>query len=249
MTKINQAHMDTQRAGIILEKINALYRSITADADAVSSIERDLMLSYLRQLYESVLGDHNSTPTPSQTTRTPQSSTTTKSAPVASTYEKPRIIKIPETIQEEIEKPVTTPNPAPRVVSQPEPPITEPAPAPAANPTSKSRKKSSKKGNSYDALFEYKEAKELSEKLSERPIADLGRAFSFNDKMLYANELFGGGLVTVNEVIGKLNALESYEAAKAMLEQYAEQYNWTKKDKATHAKDFIKVVRRRFIKK
>ena len=47
--------MDLQHAKILLEKINALYKSISADENRVSSIERDLMLSYIRQLYDSFL--------------------------------------------------------------------------------------------------------------------------------------------------------------------------------------------------
>jgi hypothetical protein len=44
--------MDLQKAKIQLEKINALYKSMSADVRNISSIERDLMRSYVLQLYE-----------------------------------------------------------------------------------------------------------------------------------------------------------------------------------------------------
>jgi hypothetical protein len=52
--------MDSQQARILLEKINALQKSIGLDEGDISGIERDLMLSYIRQLYETYLhGDSN----------------------------------------------------------------------------------------------------------------------------------------------------------------------------------------------
>ncbi len=44
--------MDLQKAKILLEKINALHKSMSSDPRNVSAIERDLMRSYVRQLYE-----------------------------------------------------------------------------------------------------------------------------------------------------------------------------------------------------
>ena len=49
--------MNLQKAKILLEKINALHRSMNMDQGNIASIERDLMLSYVRQLYEACLED------------------------------------------------------------------------------------------------------------------------------------------------------------------------------------------------
>jgi hypothetical protein len=46
--------MSLQQSKILLEKINTLHKSVEIDGK-VSSIERDLMLSYVRQFYESFL--------------------------------------------------------------------------------------------------------------------------------------------------------------------------------------------------
>lgn len=51
--------MSLQQSKILLEKINSLYQSITLDGE-ISTIERDLMLSYIRQFYEAILLESSS---------------------------------------------------------------------------------------------------------------------------------------------------------------------------------------------
>ena len=46
--------MSLQHSKNLLEKINSLYQNITLDGH-ISAIERDLMLSYVRQFYEAIL--------------------------------------------------------------------------------------------------------------------------------------------------------------------------------------------------
>ena len=47
--------MNLSQAKTQLEKIIALYKSMSADEKNISTIERDLMLSYIRSLYENFL--------------------------------------------------------------------------------------------------------------------------------------------------------------------------------------------------
>ncbi|MEZ4933421.1 MAG: hypothetical protein R2788_15035 [Saprospiraceae bacterium] len=47
--------MDLQKSKLLLDKINALYNNMSADRNNVSIIEKDLMKSYIQQLYESFL--------------------------------------------------------------------------------------------------------------------------------------------------------------------------------------------------
>jgi hypothetical protein len=46
--------MDKEKARVLIHKINALYKNIDANTPGVSPLERDLMLSYLRQFYETI---------------------------------------------------------------------------------------------------------------------------------------------------------------------------------------------------
>lgn len=259
--------MNTQRAKILLEKVNALFKSMSVDEANVTSIEKDLMLSYLRQLYDSVLEEHQGSVSP---TYTPPKTTSPK--PV---YQPPRIIEIPDSLREDIEKPQSKPkkkkskskntskppriitppklDPTPAPTYQPPKPVAEPvivpkaqpkpppppAPVPEPIPTTVTSTK-------HDQLFEFKAAKELSEKLSQRPIRDLTKAFSLNDKLLYANELFGKELVVFNEEVRKINDLKSFDEAKNYLAQLADKFSWSSKSKVPMAKQFVLLVKRRF---
>lgn len=271
--------MNTQRAKILLEKVNALFKSMSVDEANITAIEKDLMLSYLRQLYDSVLENSSST------TSTSTPSSTRKASPRASstekpTYKPPRIIEIPDSLKEDIEKPVVktkkkkskskskntskppriitppkldpipaTPKPTytPPVVETPAPtpppPKPQPKPTPPPPPQPKPKPVSSGK---HQQLFEFKAARELSEKLSQRPIRDLTKAFSLNDKLLYANELFGKELVVFNEEVRKINGLKNFDDAKQHLAHLADKFNWSSKSKVPMAKDFVLLVKRRF---
>ena len=98
-----------------------------------------------------------------------------------------------------------------------------------------------------EALFEDIAGKELSDKLGNTPIADLTKAFGFNDRLLTQNELFGGNKAVADEVIKDLNNMSGFESAKGFLLSLATKYNWAaNEDRKKQAKTFIKLVRRRF---
>lgn len=99
-----------------------------------------------------------------------------------------------------------------------------------------------------EALFAFKEAKELSQKLSEAPIKNLKNAMGLNEKFLYINELFTGEVAAFNQALERLNGLANFEEAKVyMQEELVEQYSWLKDTSQASARDFIKLVRRRFL--
>ncbi|NBC09511.1 MAG: hypothetical protein GVY26_20155 [Bacteroidetes bacterium] len=95
-------------------------------------------------------------------------------------------------------------------------------------------------------LFQFKQATELSEKLSERPIQDLTKALAINDRLLYMNELFGGDFNALNDNLSRLNGMENMEEAKGLLVQLAETYDWADEEREDIARDFIRLVRRRY---
>lgn len=96
--------MSLQQSKILLEKINSLYQSITLDGE-ISTIERDLMLSYVRQFYEAILMESSSKFEAPSITQTPKPS----AAPVVE-IEK---VAIPNPVTEiPIEQPKVTPAPS-----------------------------------------------------------------------------------------------------------------------------------------
>ena len=101
----------------------------------------------------------------------------------------------------------------------------------------------------YDNLFEVKIATDLSQKLSAAPIADLSRALGLNEKFLYINELFGGDVNTFQATMQKLNEFDDMNQARAYLEkELIEQQGWvSKKERKPVAKNFIKLVNRRYL--
>lgn len=245
--------MNIQQAKILVEKINSLLKSMSVDANHLSAIERDLMLSYIRQLYEAFLedSDNNSTlasnisnkRTPDPEPVRPARETRIQPEAPKRTYKPPKIIEIPDSIKElEKESPVPTPR---RNATPPPPPPPQPSPRPRPQP--QANVPSPKRSNpEIQQLFEHKAATELSEKLSLQPIRDLTRAISINDKLLFANELFGKDNRAMTDSLNLLNKYDSIEEAKGLLVNLAEQYEWTDESKISTARNFIKLIRRRY---
>lgn len=232
--------MNLKKAKITLDKINALYKSMSLSNHPVSNVERDLMLSYVRELYESVLDTSSiqEVPEPRKPATNSQPEFEVVLPGFDKKYEAPKIIEI----QEQLEEPA--PKQSQPLYQAPPPPVKEtlpppPPPAPPIQVPAYNRE--------IEQLFDQKKATELSEKLSESPIADLTRAMSINDRLLYMNELFGKDIEALNESLKLLNKYESITQAKGLLANLADQYNWMKEDKIDVARAFIKLVRRRYI--
>lgn len=237
--------MNLQQVKILIEKINSLYKSIDTAEGKLAPIERDLMLNYLRQLYELFLKADDRSPS-SQDQSAAEPTNRPRPEPLRRTYKPPRIIEIPDAGQENpttsssAQEPTNAPAPekkAPR--SQPEPSTQEPTEQPPAPRTQPDRPE-------VDALFEQKRATELSEKLSESPVNDLTKAMAINDRLLYMNELFGKNMNTLDETLHQLNRYDNMEQAKPMLKDLAGRFHWTEEEKIDTAKSFIKLVRRRY---
>jgi hypothetical protein len=247
--------MNLPQTKILLEKIISLYKTLSADEKNISPIERDLMLSYVRQLYETVL----------DTSGTPSVSVPIKSTPA------PQPVVAPPPPPPKVEYKAPTPPPPP--VQQPKPVVVEqpqpvyvapkvaehaayiPPPPPPPTPVVEQPKPTPTAHTSHAghvpadvaALFEENTGKELSDKLANTPIADLTKAFGFNDRLLTQNELFGGNKTVFDEVVKDLNNSSGFDTAKGLLVSLATKYHWTANDdRKKQAKAFIKLVRRRF---
>lgn len=240
--------MDLQKAKILLDKINALYNNMSADKKNISTIERDLMKSYIQQFYESFIDVPRapvrkavevikSTPKPK-----PQPS------PRIITKKKAPVITPPPPKPEPVAPPPAAPAPpkVEKVVAPPPAPKPEPAkpkpvpPKPAPAPVSQSNPE-------LEELFEFNSATELSEKLSEMPLSDIKKGMGINERILTVNELFGGDQAVFNMTIDTLNKLPNYkEATLFLMNNAAAKYNWAARNKKKKAKTFIKLIKRRY---
>lgn len=234
--------MNLHQAKVLLDKINALYHSVSMESAGPSSIERDLMLSYLRQLYEafldgSVIPSTNNIGVPVTESVPPpvaKPEPPPRPEPSPKKYTPPRIVEIPDSLKE-------IPVPEPETVAAK--PIPEKKPEPVATVV-----KAPVAGNpKIESLFSHREAKELSEKLSERPVSDLTKAMAINDRLLYINDLFGKDQGAMDESLKLLNKFSSMEEAKGLLQTLAEQFNWIDEERQETAVAFIKLVRRRYV--
>lgn len=243
--------MDKQRAKILIKKINSLFGSIEMEDGKLSKIERDLMLKYVRDLYEEFVETEASTGSAS------------KKAEIkpATGMIPPEAMGIGKIVSTTAAPTTTTPVPAPTTTLAPAPPppttvppTTTVAPLPPPPPVTKAEPITQASFDSFSSnstainqLFVFKKAKELSEKLSDSPIRDLTSALSINDKLLYSNELFGRQPNILGESLSTLNRFESMDQAKRFLINIAEQYNWGDEERADIARSFIKTIRRRYL--
>jgi hypothetical protein len=260
--------MNTKQTKIALDKINALYQTMNYDG-IISKIEKDLMLSYVRQLYEAVLMADDFT--------TPNSATKIEVENIPLKLEEPKI-EIKAVVVEE-KMPVVEKEPIIKeqesnfeikVQSEPRPVFTEkifeaPEKKEVQSKEMYQSKQDAKPGpvmvdiveqphqsNSHNhhqhiRLFEEKKSTDLSDKLGETKIADITRAMGLNDRILTANQLFNGSQDLFQQTLQQINELDSFEDAKNVLKKYANQFNWERDEDSTEqAEWFIRLVKRRF---
>ncbi len=241
--------MNLKQAEIILEKINRLYNTMKLDERNVDVFEQDLMLSYIRQLYDVFAPEQKVVSRNRPVLPKPESKVPPKPEP------KP---VAPKPKQETPPPPPPKPEPEPEKVVAPKPPkvpkVVQEGPPPAAKPAppkpTPAPAISSTKGLSIEdqrELFDDAEATELSEKLSQLPIKDLTKAMGLNEKIFTINELFGGDNKAFNEALKTLNSFRNFEEARKYLsENIASRFDWTDKAKKKKARNFIRLVQRRY---
>ncbi len=256
--------MNLLPAKITLEKIIALYNSMTADEKNVSTIERDLMLSYIRQLYETFreaqimispippVQKSNQIITPTPTVVKAESRATEQiyqpSAPAVAI----ETTRAPEVKREERSYTPEPPKyvaPEPPKYIAPEPPKPEPPKYVAPEPLKQqpAPRNERKINPEIIALFESDNSNELSDRIANASISDLTKNLGLNDRLLNQNELFGGSKVVFDEALKDLNNMSSFDTARAFLEDIGVRNNWSAtEDRKKVAKIFIRYVKRRF---
>jgi len=234
--------MDKEKARILINKINALYKNIDANTPGVSPLERDLMLSYLRQFYETIaLSKTQPKPAISEEKREsiPLNVASVDEKVETSTLGSTNAIGISKIVEKEIPKEdLTIGNNF----------VVEPiAPIPAEILPVTETVKPVYSGD-LNSLFIWQEPSNLAERLASQPLSSLSPStFSMNEKLLYANDLFGKNNAEMEEAIKMLNNLPHFDQAKSFLIQLGEQYHWNKEEHKEAAKSFINTVRRRFL--
>jgi hypothetical protein len=226
--------MDKEKARVLIHKINALYKNIDANTPGVSPLERDLMLSYLRQFYETIALSQSQNKAPVKEVQ-----------PVLEVppLKEEQPIKEVQSLNEEKretgllgrERGVANFEPEKKVSETVAPPLT---PQPA-EPLS---------DNELAHLFIWQEPSNLAERLASQAISNLSfSTFSMNERLLYTNDLFGKNNAEMEEAIKMLNNFTHFDQAKVFLLNIGRQHDWQKEERKEAAKSFINTVRRRFL--
>ena len=251
--------MNVKQAKILLEKINRLFQSMTMD-DHVSEIEKELMRNYVKSLYEKFLPDgsmrHASLEEPKVIKETPKVVKRIPKVTLQPVEETPppkvKVVSQTPVVVTPPPTPVVsvTPPPAPKPVVVEKPKVAKvvaPKPVKIPPPPPIHKPKKSKLSAEMREIFEFKEATELSERLSDRPLKDLRKAMGINEKILTTNVLFDGSNDALKDALSILNNLKNFDEAKDYLANVASIHDWTSAKKMKKAKVFVKLVRRRFL--
>lgn len=234
-----------------LRKINNLFESIAEDKQ-VSSIERDLLLSYTRSLYEQILEVESSQETSSQVP--PVKKVVPPSPSIADIAKQEISTPVAPPVQKVQSEPASSPEPQPSMAAPTPAPRPEPTPQPVETKVveqvaqaSESVLASQDISDEFKELFAEVQTQDLSEKLSHSPIADLSKAMGINERIFTIQELFGGDNELFNNTISRLNSFDSYDKAKAYLANgIAKDKGWNADEKLKKAANFIKLVQRRY---
>lgn len=243
-----------------IKKISSLAESIAEDEE-ITSIERDLMLSYIRKLYEQVLDLDIDNPVAVKKSSKAAATEPEKVAePVIEKvverqpFERAPVERKPferaPRPSEEVEA-VAAPVSEPKVERQPferaakvEQIVVEPA---RVEPAAVIKNEEPKLSAEMKALFNKTDSRELSDKLSNMPIANLSKAFSINERIFTIQELFDGNQELFQSTVAAIDNASSYEDAQRILvDGVASSKGWDSEGKIKKAEIFIKKVQRRF---
>ena len=252
--------MDLLKAKIYLDKLNREFARMLKDPDNIPRIDVDITQSYIRELYDAFLSDVpdaksvaaprkvvDAPPPPPQPPMPPVVVAPPPPPPVVAPPPPPVVVAPPPppVVVAPPPPPVVPPPPPPPPVVEAPPPVVEAPPPP--QPPMPNPVTATVSAGDADVLFEYREAKELSEKLSDTAISDLKRAISLNDRLMIQRELFGNDNPVFEAALTTLNNASGFEAAKAyLLNECIGRFDWLHKNKVETAKSFIRLVRRRY---
>ncbi|MBK9733671.1 MAG: hypothetical protein IPO92_01370 [Saprospiraceae bacterium] len=207
-------------------------------------MERDLLLNYIRELYDIALDN-----LPIVTTKPDNKHflKTEKSMPSNVQHFEEQKLEIPKA-----ETPVKQAEPT--LVPQKENIFTEtvksslPKEQPKQAIIKEGHEASTKDEGSLAELFIEEKVTELSDKLAFSPIKDLTKSMGINERIFTQQELFENNQAFFNETLAELNKCQSFEEAKHYLIRHViYKYDWVADNKNKKAATFIKLVKRKFV--
>jgi hypothetical protein len=251
--------MEYKKSSILLKKIHSLHQTLMESEDHPSSIEKQLMKSYLRDFYDCFVDGNGDTdifaevepqpaleketipvitpPVIEETVVNPQNIETTKTS---------EEISINNSVVEDIPNEVISPIPQQKIIEEIPEAITDKEVVVEPQEIIE-QMVTDPVDQDLMALFSENPVVDLSDKLAMRPVTDLTKAFSINERYFTIQELFGGDADQFQQTLQQLNGLSSFkEASQTLIQNVAAKYEWSAETKKKKAENFIKLVRRRY---
>lgn len=237
--------MDIRNFNRKLQKIASL-TSNSDDGSDLSALEYDLLLNYIRDLYDiavdhSVAGNKSKSEPKSIAVETPQAKPVEVATPVQKVIPEIQQVAPPKPV--EVAPVVQDLPPAPKPVIEEKPieipsiqtPMTTPNVSSGINP------------ELLAELFVEERISDLSDKLASAPVKDLTKSMGINERIFTQQELFANNQQAFVGTLEKLNNCQNFDQAKQyLIENVISQYGWTNEQKLKKAATFIKLVKRKF---
>lgn len=235
--------MNIKKVEKSVRKISQLVENIKEEG-TVSRIEKDLLLSYVRDLYEKISETESST----EEVEKKRSREIVQPITQPSRVEEQRVsVDMSDLVRQELQQPMVTPE----YISQP----TTQAPRrestvydnTAVQVETEVATPNSAGPADILALFDQEAVSELSDKLSRSPIADLTKCMGINERIFTVNELFGGDSSLFNSAMKSLDGFKSLEQARDYLvDHVAVKHDWSNENRLKKAATFVKLISRRY---
>lgn len=240
--------MNLEKTSLVLKKINRLYELIQSLGEA-SHTEKDLLKAYVLDLYEAVaLSDEDEILEDFEIEEMKEKMNKLKKQENKLKKELEKKMEKAESMSdnylednEELEDESS---------EEKEDKTEKESPAEPEEPEEESAEEELAESLSEEMiqLFDIKDSTELSDRLANAPIADLTKAMGINEKIFTVNELFDGNKEEMDNILRALNNLTDFEEAKSVLARsVAPKYKWLEKQRLKKARNFIRLVRRRYI--
>lgn len=245
--------MDISRIERRIKKINSVLDLFKED-NKLSSIEKDLLLGYVRELYELIKESDTDVldfKTDALLTKLHEKDSVKAEPKIAEEIKKIEPVVIKEVPAIEVISPVVEEKP--EVVSTPvveEKKIVYEVTQDINNNIKESvtlTKSTINISEELESIFVQEEITDISGKLSRTKIDDISKVIGINERLFTINELFGSNGKLFDTIVKKLNSAADFESAKDILiNEVALPLNWEKENKLKQAQQFVKHVRRKF---
>jgi hypothetical protein len=247
--------MNLTKAQRLLIKIQAFLEN--GNGNELSRLEKDLMKSYIIQLYDAVTTEEKEqVPDLPRYVETPAPKVHFVEPPPVHVPDPPKVEpvrfippdpiiakvrEIPVEITTPIEEPVImTPKPVHFPVAEPvieTIPVYKPIPLPTDT------------ADAIEKLFALPANEDMPSRFSHVPIESIESAMGLNERIFTLNDLFGGNKGLFDATCTQLNALSSFSEAKTLLiNGPARQFKWSDPERLKMAEEFIRIVVRRYPK-